>query len=91
MLHTGVAPSGDSLRSQSPGYSENYRKLTYDLIRPPGTFPSQGKARETDCHTSVATLVRNDTQNTIARGMLENQRQIANFQQEETDGTFRIM
>jgi len=29
-------------------------RIGCDLIRPPGTFPSQGKAGRTDCHTSVS-------------------------------------
>ena len=67
-----MAPSGDSLRSQSPGYSENYQKLTYDLIRlfePPS--PPRGRLGK-QIATPVCGLVRNDMQNTIILRTSEN-------------------
>ena len=97
VAHTGVAPSGDSLRSQSvfpppwlPRWGSchevtervisphpsrlrratftswsncHWQLLDFDLLR---GAPPQGKAGVTDCHTSVATLVRNDMLYTLA-------------------------
>ena len=66
------------LQATSSGSSSTYTLLCnchwqlIDLNPLRGAPPSQGKARETDCRTSVATLVRNDMQNTIILRTSEN-------------------